>query len=764
MSNFAFKYLIFYLFSLLLPYPFALAQSRLNGDLSSWLRGAKDEERLEILIQGPLAELPSRLAFLGLNLRHQDPKTGIAALELSAQDLRAILDESWAKAYRFESYEHSPAVVLSTGGGPPEDSSLFWHNRHLGAHLGLAPFPRPFRGRNIALGIIDDGFEWRHPDFLDPQSQATRVKSLWDQSLGHGPYLHPVFNYGSLYHSDDLNQGRCAHQAKQHGSHVAGIAGGNGQVFGPYVGLAPEADLYWVAYQGGRSFLMSYIDGLRHLFDQAEANAQVCVINSSLGTYSGSHDGRELASQLIESLVTQRAGRCLVQAAGNAQRDSFHIQARLGLGDTAFWALEPLSPRGLRPRTLFVAYADSAWFREPRLLIRSLNALTGLVQGQTGIYDLGRDLSLDARTGNFFLRDTLLEGVVLELELGLFAGRWELWLSIEGQLDGGLWQLGFMGEALHLDAWAKQNYTGTSDVVSLWSRPRPDNHQTMVGYWACSPSVITVGAYHNRDSMRNWSGQAVNLAWSGVAVGDLAHFSSLGPTRDGRLKPNLTAPGGQVISAADLAGLDRYRQQNYAFLHESGFYVSDRGTSMAAPMVAGAVALLLECRPDWTAADVLAALEGTARQDVWTLGRGSLPNAAWGYGKLDVEALLLGSCLRWGCGDTAALNYQAGVWQDDGSCLYPVGLARGRGLDSWRLWPNPSRDLVLELGGGVEIEGAYLHFSLFDMQGRLMYQNFNPMAGAMRLGGDLPAGFYLWLLRGGGGEVLARGWWQYLGR
>src|SRR5690606_39321489 len=121
---------------------------------------------------------------------------------------------------------------------------------------------------------------------------------------------------------------------------------------------------------------------------------------------------------------------------------------------------------------------------------------------------------------------------------------------------------------------------------------------------------------------------------------DIAWFSSGGPTRDGRLQPEVAAPGRTVVAARSRAG---------AFVAgrttPDGVHWAIDGTSMAAPHVSGAVALLLQRRPDLTPEDVKAILARTAAQDAFTARSytgepPAVPNNQWGYGKLDVRAAL----------------------------------------------------------------------------------------------------------------------------
>jgi subtilisin family serine protease len=105
-------------------------------------------------------------------------------------------------------------------------------------------------------------------------------------------------------------------------------------------------------------------------------------------------------------------------------------------------------------------------------------------------------------------------------------------------------------------------------------------------------------------------------------VGSLSSFSSRGPTRDGRTAPTLAAPGQAVMSA--LVGATGTAQ-----------YQSMSGTSMAAPHITGAIALMLQATPSLAQPAIVDCLTSTARSDAQT---GAVPNNAWGAGKMDAAA------------------------------------------------------------------------------------------------------------------------------
>ena len=148
-------------------------------------------------------------------------------------------------------------------------------------------------------------------------------------------------------------------------------------------------------------------------------------------------------------------------------------------------------------------------------------------------------------------------------------------------------------------------------------RPR-DNYYTLLSP-STSPEVIAVGAIANRDLeflADNYPG-----LFDDLKIGDLLPFSSRGPALDGLLKPDLVAPG--VLTAAWSGDSTNYR--------------TAAGTSVSAPVVAGAIALYFERHPEATNRDVWRALTESAASDEFT---GETPNYDWGYGKLDVAAFL----------------------------------------------------------------------------------------------------------------------------
>jgi Subtilase family len=184
------------------------------------------------------------------------------------------------------------------------------------------------------------------------------------------------------------------------------------------------------------------------------------------------------------------------------------------------------------------------------------------------------------------------------------------------------------------DGWREGNAAFTSQV----------DFSRLVAIPGTARNAITVGAYVTKNQWTNIDGQTFGLLTNNF-IGELDSFSSPGPTRDGRQKPELAAPG-RVI-ASTLTGDTQPGASGDTSIFsrqlvlQDGMHAITQGTSFSAPHVAGAAALLFECDPTRDALDIRNLLSTTVRTDSFT---GQVPNLQWGFGKLDVStALALGA-------------------------------------------------------------------------------------------------------------------------
>jgi subtilisin family serine protease len=198
---------------------------------------------------------------------------------------------------------------------------------------------------------------------------------------------------------------------------------------------------------------------------------------------------------------------------------------------------------------------------------------------------------------------------------------------------GGTWKLKFDqiagSSGGRYDAWMVLGQKGYCDVT--WDAPSPGGTISIPG---TARKAIAVGAYVTRTSWTNFKGGTVEYVTPAVP-GELASFSSEGPTRDGRIKPDLAAPGMGIGSSRARTVSTKSADGKLRTLPDKQHLVLE-GTSMAAPHVTGAAAQLLSLDPTLTVNEVRVLLTLNARTDGFT--GGGLPTNHWGSGKLDVFA------------------------------------------------------------------------------------------------------------------------------
>lgn len=495
-------------------------------------------------------------------------------------------------------------------------------------HAGLG-LSQAFKGEGIILGIIDSGFDFTHPSFMDQSGQVLRVSRVWDQAQVSGTPPTP-FSYGSEYvGSDDILA--ATHDTKagvlSHGSHVAGIAGGSGYgTAGLYSGIAPEAELVFVSVTGGSS---SIVDGINYIFSYAQSVGRPAVVNLSLGSHYGPHDGTSLLDQTFDQLVGP--GKLIVGAAGNEGDDPIHFSHNFA-GDTIRTVVEFEQNQGPDFETMVeiwgapnsdfsvaVAVFDSttgSFLEESQFFTASSSAL-----GSFNLYQDG-DQTVDFHiAANPSYPSNQKPNIQLELTHNCEE---PVVIIITAE-----------NNTVHM--W---NTEGTA--FSNINRPaifQQGNSDFTVGeVGGTSESVISVGAYTTKNRWDNFSGSTYLTS---STYGDIASFSSHGPTTDDRLKPDIAAPGNVVASAVSSVDASLIDPRTVAIVDNTWRYYVLQGTSMATPVVAGVVALMVQSNPGLTKSAIVDILQSTGRQDQFTGSISESGSNIWGHGKIDAYAAVI---------------------------------------------------------------------------------------------------------------------------
>lgn len=472
-----------------------------------------------------------------------------------------------------------------------------------------APAAFDERGDRALFAMIDTGIDVLHQAFLDAGGR-TRIHALWDQTDPTGP-APAGSGFGSLHTRDDI-QGyvdagvvppRLGRDVLEHGTHVASIAAG--RAAGGFAGgMAPESLLLVVksgmAVAPGEPQSIGYshhhVAALAWVLDEAARLGMPVALNVSQGMNAGAHDGTSLLEAAFDEFTGggRAPGVVAVKSAGNERHLQGH--ARLSLLSNSVDEVAWLSNARRRQDDVV-----EVWFRSCDQLAFRLRAPTGETTPSAeratpevaGHFSTGEAFDLDFDRLHRDNGDSRLVVRVTSGPQGIQSGEWVLEIAA-GRVHHG---------SVH--AWIERR----QERAIVFSRHLDEEYSLSIP--GTARTVIAVGSV----------GSASPLA--------LAASSSYGPTRDGREKPDLCAPGASILGAR--AG-------------SSDGVIPMGGTSMAAPHVSGALCLLMsywEKRADrvadWrrlNAAQMRAALIGTSRSFRGDWNRGM------GFGALDAEALL----------------------------------------------------------------------------------------------------------------------------
>lgn len=500
---------------------------------------------------------------------------------------------------------------------------------------GISNLPEQYKGDGVLIGIMETEFDTRHQAFLDSTGKS-RFVAIWDQKDSTGP--KNSYNLGTIKNrAEIMADSMFALNSYVHGTWITGMAAGSKVGSNPYYGVAPNASLVGVCYTGEDNDL---VNGIKWIFSVADSLKMPCVINMSIGTHVGPHDGTSIIDKAIDNLSGN--GRIIVGAAGNDGNTRAHVRLILNRNET-----------------------NGTWITPSSYTEKGVeNRIVGLdVWGKSGIYYTASFRVIDKKTMVYHvIQPSISTSVDRNYGDTLYISD-----SVSGKKDTVFFyalaeRRSALNSKVHVQALAVSknpdmmlgvNFTHTStsvDTIHVWNTYKKSLESLdLAGYSGGdgSFSVNEVGGTAKRNiTVGGYCSKLVILKWNGVKDGseeDYSHsitqYSSHGPTVDGRVKPDICAPGSNVVGplsrAGDTSNIVIWPDVN----SNSNRYAFTGGTSVSAPIVAGVVALMLQAKPSLTPEEAKQLLMSTAYKDNAT-GVLSSSDNIWGAGKLNALGAL----------------------------------------------------------------------------------------------------------------------------
>lgn len=484
----------------------------------------------------------------------------------------------------------------------------------------------PYTGKDVIIGFIDGGFEYGHPAFYNTDRSELRIKRAWNQNATSG--TKPTgYNYGAEYTTSTaiLNTGT-DDRFETHGTHVAGIAAGadkaNSNI---YYGIATEADLVMVSYnyEDGSYDNVSVLDGVKYIYNYADNVGKPCVINMSLGTHYGPHDGTSTFDRLCDQL--QGEGKLLVGSAGNEGVDNFHISKDFTSSDNTLKTFFNFADRNELYGTADIWGTANKSFAVQVVVYNASNGTekytSDIINATTSnVKEITLNASSHGASGTVRIvsqKDSYNNKghALVTVELSSLYNNYYIGLKITATES-----------TVH--AWSDNYYSQfTDNSISGWTNGNSEHSVGEIG--GTGKRIITVGSFNTKNVAK---------------IGDISYFSSVGPTIDGRTKPDITAPGSTVTAAFSSYAVasDSYYANNVekrsAIDAKYYYYGNLQGTSMAAPHVTGIVAIWLQAKNTLTPEEVRTVLQRTSINDSYTNNILPTGNNTWGYGKINALA------------------------------------------------------------------------------------------------------------------------------
>lgn len=415
--------------------------------------------------------------------------------------------------------------------------------------------PFSLTGKGVLVGIVDSGIDIFHPDFRN-EDGTTRIIELWDQTIPeeeNGTDGASFYNRGKIFTREEINLALSendrsfpSRDLSGHGTHVAGIAAGNGRASnGEQRGVAPSSDLLIVklgnVFPEGFPRTTELMLGMDYCVKKAISLNLPLALNISFGNSYGSHDGSSLLETFIDNL--SNLGRTTIAiGSGNEGNKGRHTSGNLKTGTPVQIELAVSENESSLNLQLWKNFVDTFEIRLAApsgsniiLTKQSVGTYKDVLDGTQLLWFFGEPAPYSVS------QEIYLEMLPMPGESFIQSGIWKLQLNPVNITDG------------RFDLWLP-----SGNAINPSTRFLVPTPETTLTIPSTALNPITVAAYDsNTDSLVSFSGQG----FTGLSLP----------------KPDIAAPGVDILSTAP-----------------GGGYTQNTGTSMATPFVTGSAALLME--------------------------------------------------------------------------------------------------------------------------------------------------------------------------
>ena len=402
----------------------------------------------------------------------------------------------------------------------------------------------------------------------------------------------------------------------------------------PYKGVAPGALIIAVKVTptndvGGslaEGTDATVLDGVSYIMKKARELGLPFVVNISLGDSLGSHDGSEPLEIALTDLASQ--GVPIVVSAGNSRNANLHVDGTLTTGESTVvtWTNNPINSPN---------YVD-IWYS-----VNDVLKITVTTPDDTVVSGPTSELGVRTPSGNLtILQDQRPSGKEWFITVAAINSLpWHFTLTASNVTDG-KW-----------DAWTEGEnpISGVFEAPTVLTGPYQLVPSDTIDYPGTAKGVITVGGYMTKyfwwagcttcvqywvdySLQQNYLVHGVKWVFYAPSVGSITDDSAMGPTRDGRTKPEIIAPSANIAAAR----ASSKSESTTLFNEPDDYHAIWRGTSFAAPHVSGVIALMLQMNHYLSPNQIRSILTRDARQDAFTGEINSQSGSPiWGWGKLN---------------------------------------------------------------------------------------------------------------------------------